>query len=92
MGFTSIWHWLIVLMIVVLIFGAGKLPRVMGDLAKGIKNFKAGLQDENAAAKEPPAHQLDQDVAIAPPPPAQSTATGAGHAQAGRQVGGGSHI
>lgn len=49
MGFTSIWHWLIVLVIVLLLFGAGKLPKVMGDLAKGIKNFKAGLKDEDEA-------------------------------------------
>src|SRR3546814_12730133 len=47
MGFSSIWHWLIVLLIVLLLFGAGKLPRVMGDLAKGIKNFKSGLKDED---------------------------------------------
>ncbi|TWA70781.1 sec-independent protein translocase protein TatA [Azospirillum baldaniorum] len=46
MGFSSVWHWVIVLLIVLLLFGAGKLPKVMGDLAKGIKNFKAGLKDE----------------------------------------------
>jgi sec-independent protein translocase protein TatA len=45
MGFTSAWHWIIVLLIVVIVFGAGKLPNVMGDVAKGIKNFKAGLKD-----------------------------------------------
>jgi len=50
MGFTSIWHWVIVLLIVLLLFGAGKLPKVMGDLAKGIKNFKAGLKDEDEGA------------------------------------------
>ena len=57
MGFTSIWHWIIVLLIVLLLFGAGKLPKVMGDLAKGIKNFKAGLKDgeEEDAAPAPPA-------------------------------------
>jgi len=42
----SIWHVLIVLVIVLVLFGAGKLPRVMGDLAKGIKSFKEGLKDE----------------------------------------------
>jgi sec-independent protein translocase protein TatA len=42
----SIWHVLIVLIIVLVLFGAGKLPRVMGDLAKGIKSFKEGLKDE----------------------------------------------
>lgn len=47
MGFTSIWHWVIVLLIVLLLFGAGKLPKVMGDLAKGVKSFKAGLKDED---------------------------------------------
>ena len=37
---------LVVLLIVVILFGAGKIPRVMGDVAKGIKSFKAGLKDE----------------------------------------------
>ena len=46
MGFSSAWHWVIVLLVVVIVFGAGKLPRVMGDVAKGIKNFKAGLKDD----------------------------------------------
>jgi sec-independent protein translocase protein TatA len=49
MGFSSGWHWIIVLLVVVIVFGAGKLPRVAGDLAKGIKNFKAGLKDDDAA-------------------------------------------
>ncbi len=49
MGFSSIWHWVIVLLIVLLLFGAGKLPKVMGDLAKGVKSFKAGLKDEDEA-------------------------------------------
>ena len=48
-GFTSIWHWVIVLLVVLLLFGAGKLPNVMGDLAKGIKNFKSGLKNEESA-------------------------------------------
>ncbi|HEY0836954.1 MAG TPA: twin-arginine translocase TatA/TatE family subunit [Azospirillum sp.] len=50
MGSFSIWHWLVVLVIVLLLFGAGKLPKVAGDLAKGIKNFKAGLKDEDETA------------------------------------------
>ena len=45
MGFTSISHWIIVLLIVLILFGAGKLPKVMGDLGKGIKNFKSGLKE-----------------------------------------------
>lgn len=51
-GFGSIWHWVIVLVIVLLLFGAGKLPRLMGDMAKGVKAFKAGLKDEDEAKAE----------------------------------------
>lgn len=49
MGFSSIWHWIIVLIIILLLFGAGKVPRLMGDLAKGVKAFKAGLKDDDVA-------------------------------------------
>jgi len=45
----SIWHLLVVLLAVVIIFGFGKLPRVMGDLGKGIKNFKDGIREEPPA-------------------------------------------
>lgn len=41
------WQIILILVIVLIIFGAGKLPRVMGDIAKGVKNFKAGLKDES---------------------------------------------
>jgi sec-independent protein translocase protein TatA len=46
MGSMSIGHWLIVLAIVLLLFGANKIPRLMGDLAKGIKAFKSGMKEE----------------------------------------------
>ncbi|GAA5540637.1 MULTISPECIES: twin-arginine translocase TatA/TatE family subunit [Brucella/Ochrobactrum group] len=49
MGSFSIWHWLIVLAVVLLLFGRGKIPELMGDVAKGIKNFKQGMNDEDAA-------------------------------------------
>ena len=49
MGFTSAWHWVVVLLVVVIVFGAGKIPRLMGDVAKGIKSFKAGLKDDETA-------------------------------------------
>lgn len=48
MGSFSIWHWLIVLAVVLLLFGRGKIPELMGDVAKGIKNFKQGMSDEDA--------------------------------------------
>jgi sec-independent protein translocase protein TatA len=53
MGSFSLVHWMVVLLIVLLLFGAGKLPRVMGDFAKGIKAFKAGMKDEEDAAAPP---------------------------------------
>ena len=46
------WQIVLILVIVLIIFGAGKLPRVAGDLAKGIKNFKKGMNDEDTAAAE----------------------------------------
>jgi sec-independent protein translocase protein TatA len=46
MGSFSIWHWVIVLVVVLLLFGAGKIPRLMGDVAKGINAFKKGLKEE----------------------------------------------
>jgi sec-independent protein translocase protein TatA len=52
MGMTSIWHWLVVLLIVLVLFGAGKIPRLMGDLAKGVKAFKTGLKDEDEKAAD----------------------------------------
>jgi sec-independent protein translocase protein TatA len=46
MGSFSIWHWLILIMVVALLFGGkGKISNLMGDLAHGIKNFKEGLKE-----------------------------------------------
>ena len=72
MGSMSLVHWLVVLAIVLVLFGAGKLPRVMGDFAKGIKAFKAGMAEEDTAAAAPPPAQV-----TAPPPAAAPTATAA---------------
>ncbi|MFA5122396.1 twin-arginine translocase TatA/TatE family subunit [Zavarzinia sp.] len=49
MGAMSMWHWLIVIALVVLLFGGrGKISELMGDVAKGVKSFKKGLADEPA--------------------------------------------
>lgn len=60
----SVWHVILVLVVVLIIFGAGKLPRVMGDVAKGIKNFKAGLNDPDTPSKpaEPPSVSQQRPV------------------------------
>ena len=46
MGQIGVWQVILVLLIVLIIFGAGKLPKVMGDVAKGVKNFKRGMREE----------------------------------------------
>jgi sec-independent protein translocase protein TatA len=50
MGSFSIWHWLIVLVIVVLIFGTKKLKNIGSDLGGAVKGFKDGMKDGSAAA------------------------------------------
>ena len=52
MGTFSIWHWLVVLAIVLLLFGSGKVSTLMGDFAKGIKSFKKNMAEENDASME----------------------------------------
>ncbi|APH72241.1 twin-arginine translocase TatA/TatE family subunit [Aquibium oceanicum] len=64
MGSFSIWHWLIVLVVVLLLFGRGKIPELMGDMAKGIKSFKKGMSDEDEAEKARTVeHRNDETVA-----------------------------
>ena len=69
MGSFSLLHWLVVLIIIVLLFGAGKLPRVMGDFAKGIKAFKAGMKEDDTAETKPP-QQVQPPAAAAGDRPA----------------------
>ncbi len=53
MGAFSIWHWLIVLVVVLVLFGGGgKISRLMGDFGKGLKSFKKGMKEEEAVAGE----------------------------------------
>ena len=53
MGSFSIWHWLIVGLVVLLLFGGrGKLSGLMGDAAKGVRAFRDGLKDDDASKRE----------------------------------------
>ena len=61
MGSLSIWHWLIVLVIVMLVFGTKKLRNIGEDLGGAVKGFKEGMKD--AAADDKPADQPPQQVA-----------------------------
>jgi len=58
MGSFSIWHWLILIMVVALMFGGrGKISGLMGDFAHGIRNFKEGLKDPNDQRSIPDKHE-----------------------------------
>lgn len=52
MGSFSIWHWMVVLLVVLLLFGGGKVSSLMGDFAKGIKAFKKNMADDTDASME----------------------------------------
>ncbi|GAA7061648.1 twin-arginine translocase TatA/TatE family subunit [Helicobacter pylori] len=53
-GFTSIWHWVIVLLVIVLLFGAKKIPELAKGLGSGIKNFKKAIKDDEEETKNEP--------------------------------------
>ncbi len=55
MGSFSIWHWLIVLVIVIMVFGTKKLRNLGGDLGGAVKGFKDGMKDGSAPAEDKPA-------------------------------------
>ena len=60
MGSFSIWHWLIVLLIVLVLFGRGRVADIMGDFGKGIKSFKQGMnEDEDKPTAPPKVHSLE---------------------------------
>jgi len=50
MGFGSAWHWVILVLVIVLLFGGGRVSGLMSDVAKGIKSFKKGMADEDDEA------------------------------------------
>jgi sec-independent protein translocase protein TatA len=51
MGGFSVWHWVVVGILVLLLFGKGRFSDMMGDVAKGIKSFKKGMAEDDDAAK-----------------------------------------
>ena len=67
MGGFSIWHWVIVLLVVLILFGRGRVSEIMGDFGKGIKSFKQGMTDEETKPAAPPAQ--------IPAPPAEAAPT-----------------
>jgi sec-independent protein translocase protein TatA len=74
MGSLSIWHWIVVIGVVLLLFGRGKISDLMGDVAQGIKAFKKGMQDDDKVAEKPaePVRTIDNP----PPQPAPRSDVG----------------
>jgi len=66
MGGLSLMHWIIVALVVLVLFGRGRISEVMGDFGKGIKSFKQGMADEADRPVTPPPAQISQQ----PVPPA----------------------
>lgn len=75
MGSLSIWHWLLVVVVVLLLFGRGKISDLMGDMAQGIKAFKKGMKDDETAEK--PAEPM-KTIDSAPGQPVRNDATKVG--------------
>ncbi len=76
MGSFSIWHWLIVLVVVLLLFGRGKIPELMGDMAKGIRNFRKGMSDDEESGEEGAKtveHKADEPARAAKQKPSKSS-------------------
>ncbi|MBX5452981.1 MAG: twin-arginine translocase TatA/TatE family subunit [Acidobacteriia bacterium] len=83
MGSFSIWHWLVVLMVVLLLFGSGKVSSLMGDFAKGIKAFKKNLAEEpdasmQASVEQPAGHISAPTAAASANKAGQSTTAQSG--------------
>lgn len=63
MGAFSIWHWLIVLVVVLVLFGgSGKISSLMGDVAKGIKSFKKGMSEDDDDVAQDPVKTIDHEA------------------------------
>ena len=75
MGSFSIWHWLVVGIIILLLFGKGRFSDMMGDVAKGLKSFKRGLAEEDEAATAPPATRIEGRSANDAPAPGATVET-----------------
>jgi sec-independent protein translocase protein TatA len=75
MGSFSIWHWLVVLLVVLLLFGGGKISSLMGDFAKGIKSFKKNMAEGDDASMEASADKPSGTIS-GPGTPQQPQQTG----------------
>ena len=76
MGSMSIWHWIVVIAVVLLLFGRGKISELMGDVAQGIKSFKKGMaEDDTAKTDTPPPTRKPSITRPTPSLPIRSSST-----------------
>jgi len=78
MGFGSPLHWIVLVLVVVLLFGGGRISGLMGDVAKGIKSFKKGLADDEdetpvRTVAPAPVQQIEVTAQPQPQPAPQAT-------------------
>ncbi|HET7816421.1 MAG TPA: twin-arginine translocase TatA/TatE family subunit [Sphingomicrobium sp.] len=84
MGSFSLWHWLVVIILVLLLFGRGRISDMMGDIGKGLKSFKQGMADEDSQPAKPPEQRRlpEEPIDVTPeqrrpsetaPPPSDDT-------------------
>ena len=86
MGSMSIWHWIVVIAVVLLLFGRGKISELMGDVAQGIKSFQKGMSEDEAAKTDtPPADAKTIDHAATAPPQTGTAQTSASSTAAGQR-------
>ena len=68
MGSFSLWHWLVVIILVLLLFGRGRISDMMGDIGKGLKSFKQGMADDEPPAKGEPRSIENRPIDVSPEP------------------------
>ncbi len=70
MGGFSLWHWLIVGLVILLLFGKGRFSDMMGDVAKGLKSFKKGMSEDDEAEQR----RITAERPLDPAPPSAPAA------------------
>ncbi|RJF90545.1 twin-arginine translocase TatA/TatE family subunit [Sphingomonas cavernae] len=66
MGGLSLWHWLVVGVVILLLFGKGRFSDMMGDVAKGIKSFKKGMSEDEEAPKPVATPRIETQKTVEP--------------------------
>ncbi|HVR90884.1 MAG TPA: twin-arginine translocase TatA/TatE family subunit [Novosphingobium sp.] len=72
----SLPHLIILALVILVLFGRGRISEMMGDFGKGIKSFKQGINEETDRPATPPPAQISPPAAVTPAPPAQPTLNG----------------